>query len=167
MDKYYNTKEIRSGWLFDVSVNGRSYGGIKNVIGIIVNHNNEKLFYSIFDDCYFRIAEIHKSIDHLLNCDNEIFVNVYDANAMMPVGLSLYEKIRKDKITKEELVGYKDYITGYYSDLDYNNINNVTDNENRDLIDEYTITTIEEYMEKLNRFITYNQSHINGPRMMK
>ena len=86
---------------------------------------------------------------------------------MMPVGLSLYEKIRKDKITKEELVGYKDYIMGYYSDLDYNNINNVTDNENRDLIDEYTISTIEEYMEKLNRPITFNQSHINGPRMMK
>lgn len=46
MNKYYPTKKINSAWLVETD-SDRSIGGIKNVIGIIVEHNNERLFYSI------------------------------------------------------------------------------------------------------------------------
>ena len=52
MNKYYPTKEINCAWLLEMNQN-RTMDGIKNIIGIIIEYNNEKLFYSILDDCFF------------------------------------------------------------------------------------------------------------------
>lgn len=53
MSKCYPTKEIDSN---------KSMNGIKNIIGIKVTHKKEILFYSILDDCFFRIIPAYEEL---------------------------------------------------------------------------------------------------------
>lgn len=98
MNKYYPTKKINSAWLVETD-SDRSIGGIKNVIGIIVEHNNERLFYSILDDCFFKVLPSGEERFDF----NRVFVEIYTDNnlRMQSVGIQLYERLNTDFLTKE------------------------------------------------------------------
>lgn len=166
MNKYYPTKKINSAWLVETD-SYRSMGGIKNIIGIIVEHNNERLFYSILDDCFFRVLPSREEgLDNSSKYYNRVFVEIYaDGNShMSPVGVELYEKLKADFLTKEEIIANKKFIRGYFSDFDYEiNIDTKVDFENASTIDENIIDSVSDYKEKLGRPITYDEGHIYGP----
>ena len=166
MNKYYPTKKINSAWLVETD-SYRSMGGIKNIIGIIVEHNNERLFYSILDDCFFRVLPSREEgLNNSRKYYNRVFVEIYaDGNLHMShVGVELYEKLKADFLTKEEIIANKKLIRGYFSDFDYEiNIDTKVDFENASTIDENIIDSVSDYKEKLGRPITYYEGHIYGP----
>ena len=77
----------------------KTLGGIKNIIGITVRHNDTELFYSILDDCFFRLLpskEERTYNDEIYS--NRLFVEVYTAIpdfGYLTLGNSLYKKINK------------------------------------------------------------------------
>ena len=165
MNKYYPTKKINSAWLVETD-SDRSIGGIKNVIGIIVEHNNERLFYSILDDCFFKVLPSGEERFDF----NRVFVEIYTDNnlRMQSVGIQLYEILNTDFLTKEEIVANKEFIRGYFSDFDYEiNLDTKVDFENASTIDENVIDSVSDYEAKLERPITYDESHIYGPYKKK
>lgn len=95
---------------------------MKPGLGIVVQYNNERLFYSILDDCFFRI--LSSSEEHVNDLDkyaNRIFTRIYaDGNShIMPIGIELHKRLKTDFLTKEEIITNKKLITGYYSDFNY------------------------------------------------
>ena len=168
MNKYYPTKEIVAGWLTETK-GGRTLGGIKNIIGIVMKHNNESLFYSILDDCFFRILPSKE--EPICNDDiysNKLFVEVYDIYQMQrkTLGVWLYERLKKEYITKKDIIGYKSIISGHYSDLDYPDkieLDTKVDYEDNSITDSYIIISEGDYREKLGRLITYDENCIYGP----
>lgn len=173
MNKEYPTKKIDSAWLVEVC-SDRTIGGIKNIIGIVVEHYNEELFYSIFDDCFFRILpfRILPPREELVNdwgkYSNRVFVQVYGNLFTKTVGLELFEQTQKDFLTIEELIANKNFMSGHYSDLDYGlKIDTKVDYENYLTIDENIIDSELDYREKLKRPITYDEGHIYGPQKKK
>lgn len=167
MNKYYPTQQIKSAWLAEVCPD-RTIGGIKNIIGIIVKHNNQNLFYSILDDCFFRIFPSCKEIaNNREKYSNKVFAEIYDDRIPIGIEIELYiKKPEKDFITKEEIIANKKMILrfGYYSDLDYEpEINTNIDYENPFTIEENIINSEAEYRKKLRKPITYDEDHIYGP----
>lgn len=162
MNKYYPTKQINSAWLMEID------GGIKNIIGIAVKHNNEDLFYSILDDCFFRILPPKEELaNNKAKYLGKIFVAIYcDENNhyMIPTWKKLYEKTKKEFLTKEEIIANHTLICGYYSDFDYElEMDNKVDYTNPSTIDENIINSESEYRAKMGRPITYDEDHIYGP----
>lgn len=166
MNKYYPTKKIDSAWLVEID-SYRSMVGIKNIIGIVVEHNSERLFYSILDDCFFKILPSREErLDNSNKYTNRVFVEIYaDGNSYMtPLGIQLYERLKTDFLTKEEIIANKKLIMGYFSDFDYEiNIDTKVDFENASTIAENVIDSVSDYKAKLVRPITYDESHIYGP----
>lgn len=81
--------------------------GIKNIIGIVVEYNNENLFYSILDDCFFKIVSFNEKLaDNKGKYLNKIFDEVYDGDSqyMTPIWKDLYEKTKKEFLTKKEKI---------------------------------------------------------------
>lgn len=159
MNKYYPTKQINSAWLMEID------GGIKNIIGIIVKHKNENLFYSILDDCFFRmLSSYEERANNREKYLDKIFVEIYDNHYMTPTWKKLYEETKKDFLTKEEIIANKNLIPGYYSDFDYElEMDTKVDYTNFSTIDENIINSVAEYRKKRKRPITYDETHIYGP----
>ena len=175
MNKYYPIKQIKSAWLTEVS-SDRSLNGIKNILGIVVTYNSENLFYSILDDCFFRIIPFstfpskynsaQEQINYYLKYSDQVFAEINDNN--LPVWLILYDKFKKDFLTKEELIASRDILPGHYSDLDYNlETETSLDYKNKSIISENIISSETEYRKKKGRPITYNPRHIYGPNAIK
>ena len=165
MNKYYPTKKINSAWLVETD-SYRTMGGIKNVIGVIVEHNSERLFYSILDDCFFKVLPSREErFDNLNKYSNKVFVEIY---RMSPVGIQFFERLKKYFLTKEEIIANKRFISGYFSDFDYEiNLDTKLDFENVSTIDENIIDSVSDYEAKLERPITYDECHIYGPHKKK
>lgn len=167
MNKYYPTKEINYAWLLEMNQN-RTMDGIKNIIGIIIEYNNEKLFYSILDDCFFKtLPSSEERINNFEKYANRIFVEVYhiDNPCISPIGVELYKKLEKDFLSKEEIIANRKLIRGYYSDFDYYTYDdNNVDYNNTSAINENIINSVSEYEQKLGRPITYDENHIYGPK---
>ncbi len=167
MNKYYPTKKIDSAWLVEVC-SDKTIGGIKNIIGITVDYSNEKLFYSIFDDCFFRVLPSKEELDkNYESYYSKIYVEVYDKDNqyMKSTATQLYEGVQKDFLTKEEITANIKFIAGYFSDLDYElEMSTQVDYENPSTIDENIITSEPEYRMKKKRPITYDKGHIYGPK---
>lgn len=164
MNKYYPTKELVAGWLTEAGTD-RRLGGIKNIIGLVVKHNDEEFFYSILDDCFFKILPSKQ--ERISNNDiytNKLFVEVY--GILQSVGEVFYKKIKTDFITKDEIIKYRSLIVGYYSDFDYIDkleIDTKVDYEDNLAFDRYIISSEPEYREKQGRPITYDEKCIYGP----
>ena len=168
MNKYYPTKELVGGWL--IEANTATLGGIKNIIGIIVRYNEKELFYSVFDDCFFRLLPSKEElIDNNEIYSNQLFVEVYTAIpdfGYLTIGDSLYKKTNTDFLTKDDIIKYKSFISGYYADLDYVDklgTDTKVDYENPSEFDNFIIRTEPEYRAKLGRFITFKEDCIYGP----
>ncbi|GEM_PF-4366518 len=168
MNKMYPTKKINSAWLVETD-SYRSMGGIKNIIGITVEYNNELLFYSIFDDCFFRILPSKEKLaTDWEKYSNQVFVEIYGIVFNKTVGMELFERIQKEFLTKKEIFVNRDAITGHYSDLDYELIMDTkVDYENYLTIAENIVNSEQDYREKKKRPITYDESHIYGPHKKK
>lgn len=131
-----------------------TFWGIKNMIGVIVEFSNKKYFYSIFDDCFFNIGPLESSNWKV----NELFAYPLDKK----YGKELKESwkddgINIDLISKEELIDSKTMLTGYFSDLDYEDLKRTTDVEdlNFAFLNKYLIRTEIEYEEILDRPVSY------------
>lgn len=167
MNKVYPTKEITSAWLTD-----RMFGGIKNIIGIVVEYDNQKLFYSILDDCFFLATTLDFFKDYSLdenwmNYSNQLFAQIY-SSLSQTIGIELFENTQKYFFTKEELIANKSLISGYYSDLDYElNLNTNVDYENYLTINENIIRSEVDYREKKQRPIIYDTMSVYGPKIRK
>ena len=166
MNKYYPTKELVGGWLIEANTS-RTLGGIKNIIGIIVKYNDEELFYSIFDDCFFRLLPSKEEL--IYNNDNQLFVKVYKAIprfGYLTIGDTLYKETNLDFLTKDDIIKYKSVISGYYSDLDYIDkleTDTKVDYENPLEFGNFIISTEPEYRAKQGRFIIFDENCIYGP----
>lgn len=171
MNKKYHTLSIIGANLSKIQ-SDTSRAGYKNIIGIVVKHNEEELFYSILDDCFFRILpSFNNNYKQYSDC---IFVEVY--NYIEPpfefktVGMYLYDELKKEYITKEEIINNYKCIMGYYSDFDYDKIKN--DNKvnylNKLTIEDNIIDTELEYEEKLKRPIihTYGMRKISSNKKL-
>lgn len=167
MNKYYPTKEINYAWLLEMNQN-RTMDGIKNIIGIIIEYNNEKLFYSILDDCFFKtLPSSEERINNFEKYANRIFVEVDDINNpyITPIGVGLYKRLGKEFLTKEEIIANRQFIRGYYSDFGHDiYADNNVDYNNSSAINEKIINSVSEYEQKLGRPITYDENHIYGPK---
>ena len=167
MNKYYSTKELVGGWLTEVTTE-RTLGGIKNIIGIIVRHNGTELFYSILDDCFFRLLPSKEELIH--NDDiysNQLFVEVYIAipDFCLTLGDKLYKQISTEFITKNDIIKYRSLISGHYADLDYVDkldLDTKVDYEDDSEFDKHIISSEPEYREKQGRIITYEEACIYG-----
>ena len=96
MNKMYPTKKINSAWLVETD-SYRSMGGIKNIIGITIEYNNELLFYSIFDDRFFRILPSKEKLaTDWEKYSNQVFVEIYGIVFNKTVGMELFERIQKE-----------------------------------------------------------------------
>lgn len=129
MNKLYPVKQLYSANLQDICT-GNSRTGIKNVIGLTIFFNGEEYFYSIFDDCYFRLLPTQDEItNNPEKYVNKLFVDVYARNTsyMKSFGIDLYERLQIDVITKLEILENKSVLRGYFSDLDYNALKTDTD----------------------------------------
>jgi len=173
MNKLYKTLDLYAAWLIEVG-SYNSLAGIKNIIGVKVTHNGECLFYSILDNCFFRILPQNDPTKN--TCENRqerLFVEIYEYQKppyeLKTLGMDLYRKIKKDSITKKEIIEYKKLLTGYFSDLDCDSLQLETnvDFEDSHTIEENIIDTVQEYEEKLGRPITYDRGHIYGPSKVK
>ena len=169
MNKYYPTKELVGGWLIEANT-ARTLGGIKNIIGIIVRYNDKELFYSIFDDCFFRLLPSKEEL--IYNDDiysNQLFVEVYTASPSgwyLTIGDNLYKKINAEFLTKEDIIKYKLFISGHYADLDFVDkleTDTKVDYENPSEFDNFIIRTEPEYRAKQGRLITFEENCIYGP----
>lgn len=162
MNKVYSTRDIIGGNLQEMFDN-RGRCGIKNAIGLIAYYNDEKLFYSILDDCFFRILpEFNPRTDNYKGLSGHLFVELYEYQAppyeIKTFGMQLYDFLKKDSVTKEEIIKNKgNYLWGYYSDLDYDLLKTETDvdYEDNSIIKDYIMDTELEYEQKLNRPIMY------------
>lgn len=162
MNKKYPTRNIVDGNLQEMFGNkGRC--GIKNVIGLIVYFNNETLFYSILDDCFFRILpKFNPEKDNYKDLVGQLFIEPYKYQAppyeLKTFGMKLYDYLKKDFVTKEEIIKNKEKLLwGYYSDFDYEFLKTKTDvdYEDESAINDYIIETELEYEQKLDRPIAY------------
>ena len=173
-NKLYKTISIYSAWLAE-SDKDNSLGGIKNIIGIKVKHNGNYLFYSILDDCFFRLLPPNDPTrDMWKELHGRLFVEIYEyiEYYLKTFGMNLYNYIKKDYITKEEIIEIEkseDWLFGYQSDFSYELLktDNTVDYENPLTIEENIIDTVTEYEEKQKRPITYDESHIYGPNRVK
>lgn len=166
MNKYYQTKNIYSAGLLEIQNEAIHICGIKNVMGVIVYHNNEELFYSILDDCFFRILPSREDlIANWKQYNKSLFVELYDRDytSIKTLGTKLYEKLSKDSLTKEEIIANKEivFLSGYFSDLDHE-LKTTTDvnYEDSSTISENIIVSEPHYRKKLGRTITYDPGHI-------
>lgn len=165
MNKYYPIKEVKSAWLMEI-YSDRSICGIKNILGITVTYHSENLFYSILDDCFFRILpfstfppyDAQEQIDFYLKHPNQVFVEIYKNNdSISPVWLGLYDKFKKDFLTKEELIASSDIIPGYYSDFDYIlETETGLDYKDESVMSENIVCSEVEYLQKKGRPIAYD-----------
>lgn len=169
MNKYYPTKELVGGWLIEANT-ARTLGGIKNIIGIIVRYNDKELFYSIFDDCFFRLLPSKEELIYNNEIySNQLFVEVYTAIpdfGYLTIGDNLYKKTNTDFLTKDDIIKYKSFISGHYADLDYVDklgTDTKVDYENPSEFDNFIIRTEPEYRAKQGRFITFEEDCISGP----
>lgn len=159
MSKLYPVKQLYSAWLQEVCP-GNSRSGIKNIIGLIVVFDNEEIFYSILDDCFFRLLP---SQDELINnreqYSNRIFVEIHgrDTSYMKSLGLELYERLQTEFISKNDIKNNRVFLWGYFSDLDYDLLKTETevDYEDNSIIKDYIIDTELEYEQRMNRPIMY------------
>ena len=167
------TLDICSAGLVDIDFKYNSPSGIKYIIGIKVIHNGEYLFYSILDDCFFRIfpsdipdSKIWKDLR------GRLFVRIYEYQEppfeFKTFGMKLHDYINKDYVTKQEIIEIKknqEWLFGYQSDFSYELLKTDTkvDYENSLTIDENIIDTVLEYEKKERRPITYDSTHIYGP----
>ena len=175
MNKLYRTLDLYAAWLVEVTPESR--GGIKNIIGLKVQHKGENLFYSLLDDCFFRVFpsnDIYK-YEHK-GTQGCLLVEIYEYQAppyeLKTFGMELYNYIKKDYITKQELIEIKkdkDWLFGYQSDFSYKLLKTDTnvDYEDSLLIDDYIIDTVEEYEEKIKRPLSYEDDCIYGPSARK
>ena len=159
MNKLYPLKQLYSANLQKIC-SGNSRCGLKNVIGLIIFFNGEEYFYSIFDDCFFRLLPTQDEItNNLKKYVNKLFVDVYDRNTsyMKSFGIELYERLQTDVITKLQILENKSVLRGYFSDLDYDALKTDTDvdYENASMIFDNIIETELEYEQKLDRPIMY------------
>lgn len=169
MNKLYRTLDLYAAWLVEVD-SYNSYGGIKNIIGIKLEYNGENLFYSILDNCIFRVLPQYDPTKNVLESFlGQVFVEIYEYQAppleLKTIGMNLYEKIKKDYITRDELIMYKNYLFGHYSDLDYDLPRSEIDIDFKDskAIEENIVDTVQQYEEHLGRTITFDINHIHGP----
>ncbi len=173
MNKVYKTLDLYAAWLVEVHTHN-SYTGIKNIIGLKVEHNSEDLFYSILDDCFFRILPKNDPSKNIWqNLQKRLFVEIYEylPPYLKTFGMETYERLKMPYLTKEDLINNKDKLTfGYFSDFDYENLKTSTlvDYECIETIDEYIIDTRDDYEEKLHRLIDYdNRVEISTRRLKK
>lgn len=170
MNKLFPTKQITSAWLAEITPE-RTISGIKNIIGIKLKYNEKEIFYSIFDECFFKIMPPSQNeSDFFEKNANKVFVSPHFENnlGLNPLGMNLFEKLKKDFITKEELLANKKNLMGYYSDLDYEqSIDNRINYEEESTIKENIITSVDEYSEKLSKTITLNPNQLYGPSKKK
>ena len=173
MNKHYPTKELVGGWLVEATT-GRTLGGIKNIIGITVRHNDTELFYSILDDCFFRLLpskEERTYNDEIYS--NRLFVEVYTAIpdfGYLTLGNSLYKKINKEFITKEDIIKYGSIISGHYADLDYVDkldLDTKVDYEDGSQRDKHIINSEPEKKKKIGRLITFEENCVYGHEPVK
>lgn len=166
MNKYYPVKQINSAWLVEVRA-GSTIVGIKNIMGIVVKHDNDNLFYSILDDCFFRILFFDEDLtNNMEKYSNRIFAIIASEykHYMPSIWKKLYEKVKRNFLTKEEIIANKNFITGHYSDFGYElETDTKVDYENFSTIGENTISSEPEYKERMGRPITYDENHIYGP----
>ena len=170
MNKLYKTLDIYAAWLLEIDTGG-SKNGIKNIIGIKVTHNGEDLFYSILDDCFFRLLPPNDPTrDMWQELYGYLFVEIYEyiEYYVKTFGMNLYNYIKKDYITKDEIIEIEKsgkWSDGYQSDFIYDSLNpfNKIDYENPKTVDENIIDTVQEYEKKLKRPISYEDDCIYGP----
>lgn len=159
MNKLYPVKKLYSANLQKVcSDNSRE--GLKNIIGLIISYNGEEYFYSILDDCIFKLLpKLDEISNNYEKYSNKLFVDVYARNTsyMKSFGIELYDRLQTDFITKKQLIKSKSILIGYFSDLDYDDLKTDTnlDYENITIITDYLIETELEYEQKLDRPIMY------------
>lgn len=165
MNKLYPTKEISSAWLVETD-SYSEMNGIKNIIGITINYDNDLLFYSIFDDCFFRVLpSFNKLATEGEKNFKQVFAETYSAPFNNAAGMALFLQTKKAFLSIEEILANKDAIRGYYSDLDYGlSFETKVDYENSSTIDENVINSVRDYTEKKKRPITYDKTHILGPQ---
>lgn len=170
MNKLYPVKKLYSGNLQKIcSDNSRL--GLKNIIGLIIFFNGEEYFYSILDDCVFKLLPTPDEISNNYGkYSNKLFVDIYARNTsyMKSFGIKLYDRLQTDFITKQQLIENKSILTGYFSDLDYDDITTDTDldYENISMVMECIIETELEYEQKLDRPIMYTDG-ISPPSSAK
>lgn len=174
MNNVYKTMDLYTAWLFEVNSQCNRLDGIKNIMGIKIIHNNEYLFYSILDDCFFRVFPLDNSTSTIgKDFHGRLFVQIYnDQKPLWNFGTELYNYINKDYITKKEIIEIKKnnkWLFGYQSDFDYKLLKTDTtvDYENPFAIEENTTDTVKIYEEKKKRLITYDNNHIYGPKQIK
>ena len=177
MNKMYKTLDIYAASLVEVNSQDNSLGGIKNIIGIKVTHNGEPLFYSILDDCFFRILpQTNLTIDVCKDLHGRLFVKINESQKSLygikTFGMKLHDYINKDHVTKQEIMEIKkdqEWLFGYQSDFSYELLKTDTtvDYENPLMIDENIIDNVKKYEEKEKRPITYDNTHIYGPNKLK
>ena len=129
----------------------------------------ENLFYSILDDCFFRIIpQTNLTIDTCKDLHGRLFVQIYEyrksSYEIKTFGMKLYDYINKDYVTKQEIMEIKkdkDGLFGYQSDFSYELLKTDTtvDYENPLTTDENIIDTVQKYEEKEKRPITYIYGH--------
>ncbi len=175
MNKLYKVQDLYTAWLVEALYQSNSLGGIKNIIGIKVIHNGEHLFYSILDDCFFRILSWDSIKDIKKDC-GRLFVQIYEypklSSEFKMFGRGLHDYVNKDYITKEDLIKIKKnnkWLFGYQSDFSYELLetDSIVDYENSLTIEENIIDTVQEYEEKKRRPITYDNSHIYGSNQVR
>lgn len=159
MNKLYPVKQIYSAHLQEVCPNN-SRSGIKNIIGLIVVFNEEELFYSIFDDCFFRLLPSQEELtNNREQYSNRIFVDIYGRNTSCTksLGEELYERLQIEYISKNDIRKNRKILFGYFSDLDYDLLKTETDVDYEDnlIIKDFIIDTELEYEQKLDRPIMY------------
>ncbi len=169
MNKLYKTLDIYGAWLVEANSRYNSLVGIKNIIGIKVVYNDKYLFYSILDDCFFRIlSQNDLSIDIWSILYGRIFVQIGEYQKfpyeIKTFGMDLYDYIGKDYVTKQEILEIKknkEWLFGYQSDFSYNLLktDTIVDYENPLTIEENIIDTVQEYNEKQRRPIIYDSNY--------
>ena len=172
MNKLYKTLDLYAAWLVEVD-SQYHMGGIKNIIGLKVANKGENLFFSILDDCFFRILPQNDfDQDILENFYERLFVQVYEYHKppyeLKTFGMELYHYIHQDYITKQEIIEIKKnqaWLFGYQSDFCFPSLNTTVtvDYENPFTIEENIIDTVDEYEEKRKRPLSYESDCIYGP----
>ena len=129
-------------------------------------HDNERLLFSIFDDCFFRVAPlVEQSLESAGVKAGHIYAMVYHPSAE---GMKLYNITKRENLTKDEIFALKQHIFGHYNDLDYDVS---MDSDVNYLIPEAIkgniIDTVADYVTIKGRPITFNTTHIYGPGKCK
>ena len=174
MNKLYKTLDLYDAWLVEINPRYNSTCGIKNIIGLKVMYNDENLFFSIFDDCFFHILLQNEL--KLKNFYKRLFVQIYEyqepPNELKTFGMNLHDYINEDYITKQEIIEIKknnEWLFGYHSDFSYELLGttNKVNYENLLTIEESIIYTVQEYEEKLKRPLSYEIDCVYGPNHYK